>query len=76
MSQNATSVVVHGNTTKEHYVEILDDGRAEEDEQFIVQITGDAAGFGVTTLNVTVLDDDRKFIGNICCKTIIHRFRN
>ena len=39
---------------------ILDDDVMELDETFAVEITGVAVGGGISRMNVTIIDDDRK----------------
>ena len=42
-------------------ISILDDDVMEWDETFAVKITGDAVGGGISRVNVTIRDDDRKY---------------
>ena len=41
-------------------ITILDDDVMEWTESFTVEITGAAVGKGITSMNVTIVDDDRK----------------
>ena len=42
------------------YIDILDDTKVEDDEQFYVTITGAAVGGGIRVVNVSIADNDRK----------------
>ena len=59
------SVSIEGYQSKQLYIDIFDDTKVEDDEQFFVTITGAAVGGGIRVVNVSIDDNDRKLPDNI-----------
>ena len=55
------SVTVNSHQTETVYISIVDDIKFEQDEEFYVGITGADVGDGISVVNVTISDNDRKF---------------
>ena len=55
------SATVNSHQTETIYINIIDDIKFEQDEDFYVEITGADVGDGISVVNVTIADDDRKF---------------
>ena len=58
--QTNTTVSIAAHTTSQAFISILDDDVMELDETFAVEIIGVAVGGGISRMNVTIIDDDRK----------------
>ena len=58
------SVTVNSHQTETVYISIVDDIKFEQDEEFYVEITDADVGDGISVVNVTISDNDRKFFWN------------
>ena len=47
--------------TKQEYVDIQEDAKFEQDEQFFVAISGAAVGNGINRVTIKITDNDRRF---------------
>ena len=55
-------ITVSSHQTETIHISIVDDIKFEQDEDFYVEITGVDVGDGISVVNVTITDDDRKFV--------------
>ena len=59
--QTNITVSIAAHTTRQAFMSILlDDDVMELDETFAVEIIGVAVGGGISRMNITIIDDDRK----------------
>ena len=68
------SVTVEARQSKTIYIDIIDDSDVESNETFLVEISGAAVGIGINIVEVTIVDDDGKYISvlvDLRCRTCI-----
>ena len=56
------SITVNNQQNETINISIVDDIKFEQDEDFYVEITGADVGDGISVVNVTISDNDRKLI--------------
>ncbi len=58
--KDSLNISIDGYQHEEVIIDIVDDRQVEENEIFVVEITGADVGEGITDVNITIADNDRK----------------
>ena len=79
--KNNLNVTIDGYQQEEVIINILEDGQVEGNECFSVEITGADVGEGITNVDITIADNDRKntclfllLLISECGRSILFRF--